>query len=107
MNVRSNRLSLNKLTIVILMMCFLFIPNLEDVEAEENSDAKIMIQANVDREFHYDQHALLELEIDNKANLGITEIVADLSQLGGPDQLSISPELNCVTISVRSDIEPG
>ena len=107
MNVKISRLSLNRFTIVILMMCFLFIPNLEDVEAEENSDAKIMFQANVDRELHYDQHALLELEIDNKANLGITEIVADLSQLGGPDQFFISPELNCVTISVRSDIEPG
>src|SRR5699024_12407561 len=35
------------------------------------------------------------------------QIVADVSQLGGSSQLTISPELLKVTLSVTHDVEPG
>ncbi|BAM47868.1 pullulanase [Amphibacillus xylanus] len=78
-------------------------PEPEEYEGEEN----ITIRASVSRDFNYNEHALLEVEIDNQSDLGIRRIEADVSALGGPRSLLISPELNRVTLSVSSEIEPG
>ncbi|MCZ0702308.1 glycosidase [Natronobacillus azotifigens] len=74
---------------------------------EFKGEADIGVYAEVNRELHYDQHALLDVEITNNSDLEISRIEADVRELGGSDTLSISPELNRVTLSVRSDIEPG
>src|SRR5699024_6110014 len=75
----------------------------EEYEGEED----ISVEAKVNRDFHYDQHALLDVEITNQSELEIARIEADVSALGGSSSLPISPELNRVTLSVRSDIDPG
>ncbi|WP_440895019.1 pullulanase [Amphibacillus sp. Q70] len=75
----------------------------EEKEGEEDID----IEAEVSNTFHYDQHALLDVEITNNSDLDIRRIEADVSALGGSNELVISPELNRVTLSARSDIEPG
>ena len=74
----------------------------EAVETTIESDAVI---ANVSQPFHYNQHALLELDVEE--GVQIEQIVADVSQLGGSSQLTISPELLKVTLSVTHDVEPG
>ena len=98
-------LSVMSILIILLMSPYLSIIL---VNAEEQSDeTDILIEATVNREFHYDQHALLEVNIVNRTSLEIVEIEADLSELGSTERLPISPELNKVTLSVRADIEPG
>lgn len=75
----------------------------EEKEGEEDID----VEAEVSDALHYDQHALLDVEITNNSDLDIRRIEADVSALGGSSELTISPELNRVTLSVHSDIEPG
>lgn len=75
----------------------------EEIEGEED----ISVTAKVSHAFHYDQHALLDIEIENNTNLSIRRIEADVSGLGISKTLSISPQLNRVTLSVSSDIESG
>lgn len=79
----------------------------EEDPDEYEGEADIEVHAEVNQSFHYDQHALLDVEITNESDLEIRSIEADVRALGGSDALSISPELNRVTLSVRSDIEPG
>lgn len=80
----------------------------EEEEPEESpGEADIEVNATVNRDFNYAEHALLDVEIDNNSDLAIRRIEADVSALGGSSSLSISPELNRVTLSVSSDIEPG
>lgn len=74
----------------------------EAVETVEESD---LVTASVNQPFHYNQHALLEVEVEE--GIQIERMVADVSQLGGSTQLNISPELLKVTLSVTHDIEPG
>ena len=80
----------------------------EEPEPEEHEgEAEISVEATVNRSFNYNEHALLDVEITNDSDLSIRRIEADVSVLGGSSSLSISPELNRVTLSVSSDIEPG
>ena len=80
----------------------------EEPEPEEHEgEAEISVEATVNRSFNYNEHALLDVEITNDSDLSIRRIEADVSVLGGSSSLSISPELNRVTLSVSSDIELG
>lgn len=75
----------------------------EGSEGEEN----ITVEASVNRAFHYGEHALLDVGIENDSDLAIDRIQADVSAIGGSDNLTISPELNRVTLSVSHTIQPG
>lgn len=75
----------------------------EDYEGKED----ISISASVNQPFHYDQHALLDVDIDNNSEIEISRIKADVSSLGGSSNLPISPELNRVTLSATHNITPG
>lgn len=74
---------------------------------EKEGQEDITVTASVDRNFHYGEHGLLDVHIENKSTLSIDRISADLSEVGGSDNLSISPELNRVTLSVDYTVEPG
>ncbi|GAA4077946.1 alpha-amylase family glycosyl hydrolase [Amphibacillus indicireducens] len=106
--VSTNHLTVLSIIVILLVSSYINWLPIPIVDAQEkNSEAEITVEATVNRAFHYDQHGLLELEIDNDSDLEIVEIEADLTELGSTERLSISPELNRVTLSVRSDIEPG
>ncbi|MBU5595487.1 pullulanase [Amphibacillus sp. MSJ-3] len=79
----------------------------EEASEEHEGEEDITVTADVNRAFHYDQHALLDVEIENNSELAIDRIEADVSALGGSSALKISPELNRVTLSVCSDIDAG
>jgi hypothetical protein len=79
----------------------------EDPGDGEEGEEDITISASVNRDFHYGEHALLDVEIENNSDLSIDRIRADVSGIGGSSTLSISPELNRVTLSVSHTIQPG
>ncbi|WP_096185557.1 pullulanase [Evansella halocellulosilytica] len=55
----------------------------------------------------YNENAVLTINVASEIEAGIRRIYADLSELGGPEQLDIDPELNEVTISVAHDVTAG
>ncbi|GEM02210.1 pullulanase, extracellular [Halolactibacillus halophilus] len=67
----------------------------------------ITVSGSVNRSFHYDEHALLELRIDNNSEIGIASIRADVSKLGIDVPLEIDPTLQTVTLSVSREVAPG
>jgi secreted pullulanase len=79
----------------------------EEPFEEHVGEENITVSATVSQPFHYDQHALLDVIIQNDSELGISRIEADVSELGGSSRLSISPELNRVTLSATHDVLPG
>lgn len=81
-------------------------------DSEENTEEHegqydISLEGNVNRELSYNDHALLEVAITNNSDKEIKEIYADTTALGGSERLSISPQLNKVTVSVNETIQPG
>ncbi|WP_238343516.1 pullulanase [Gracilibacillus saliphilus] len=82
----------------------------EEVEEEpEESEGEhdISVEGSVNRDFTYNEHAVLSLDITNHSEKEIDSIYADTTALGGEERLTISPALNEVTLSVRHDVEPG
>lgn len=79
----------------------------EEAPEEKEGEHDIEVSASVDRAFTYNDHAVLEVEIDNPSELGIRAIYADTSALGGNERLEISPELQAVTLSASYQVEPG
>lgn len=79
----------------------------EDVSEEAESMESITVTASIDRAFHYNEHGLLTVDITNESDLAIDRIQADVSAIGGPSDLSISPELGKVTLSADHTVQPG
>ncbi|WP_161878500.1 alpha-amylase family glycosyl hydrolase [Alkalibacterium sp. MB6] len=79
----------------------------EPEEPETEGEADITVTASVNRPFNYNEHALLDVQIANESDLSISRIRADLTAIGGPPNLGISPELNRVTLSVDHTVQPG
>ncbi|SDC30062.1 pullulanase, extracellular [Pelagirhabdus alkalitolerans] len=79
----------------------------EEAPEEYEGEEDISVEASVNRDFHYNEHALLDVEIDNASDLSISRIEADTSAIGGSSNLNISPELNRVTLSASRDTSPG
>ncbi|WP_286171850.1 pullulanase [Gracilibacillus phocaeensis] len=79
----------------------------EEIPEETEGEQDIKVSASVNRAFTYNDHAVLEVNINNQSDLGIRQIYADTSALGGKERLEISPELNEVTLSASYHIEPG
>ncbi len=81
-------------------------------EEEEEVDYKdgeydISVSGQVSSSFNYNENAVLTVNIDNNDGVGIKEVFADLSELGGPSEKQIVTDTNDVSISVRHDVEPG
>lgn len=74
-------------------------------ETEGTED--ITVSGEVSRSFHYDEHALLELTINNNSDVGISSIRVDVSALGIDVPLEIDPTLQAVTLSVSREVTPG
>ncbi|GEN50223.1 pullulanase [Alkalibacterium pelagium] len=79
----------------------------EDGPEETEGGEDISVSASVSRAFSYNEHGLLDVTIDNQSDLEVSRISADVSSIGGPSDLSISPELNRVTLSADHTIQPG
>ncbi|MDZ7836409.1 MAG: alpha-amylase family glycosyl hydrolase [Alkalibacterium sp.] len=79
----------------------------EEKPEETEGTAEISVSASVDRSFNYNEHGLLDVTIDNQSDLAIDRISADVSAIGGPSDLAVSPELNRVTLSVDHTVQPG
>ncbi|WP_051503749.1 pullulanase, partial [Alkalibacterium sp. AK22] len=79
----------------------------EEEPEDSEGEGEISLSASVSRAFNYNEHALLDVEIENDSNLSIDRIRADVSSIGGPSALVISPELNRVTLSVDHTVAPG
>ena len=58
-------------------------------------------------EIDYNQNAVLSLNISNEKDIEIGEMYVDLRELGGPEKVSIDPELEAVTIAVEQSITAG
>ncbi|MCC5893971.1 MAG: pullulanase [Alkalibacterium sp.] len=82
-------------------------PEPEDEREETEGEGDISVSASVNRSFDYSEHGLLDVEIENNSDLGIDRIAADVSSIGGRDNLSISPELARVTLSADHTVAPG
>ncbi|WP_117168131.1 alpha-amylase family glycosyl hydrolase [Paraliobacillus sediminis] len=78
----------------------------EEVEYKDG-EYNISVSGEVSSSLNYNENAVLTVEFENNDEVGIYEIFADVSALGGPSKLPIYTETNEVTISVRHDIEPG
>ena len=67
---------------------------------------EVIINATVNKPFHYNEHGILSLEINKPQSMTIARITADASAIGG-GMLDISPELNTITLNATHDIAPG
>lgn len=74
---------------------------------EQEGAEDITVTGEVSRAFHYDEHALLELSIDNNSDVAVASIRADVSELGINQPLNIDPFLQTVTLSVSDTVSPG
>lgn len=99
---------INHFVVKLFLIFTVIMPLSQDVtqvqanQVEEKAD---LVTATVSRPFHYNEHALLTVNVPD--NVDIQHIVADVSQLGGSQQLVIDPELLAVTLSVTHDVAPG
>lgn len=74
----------------------------------ENIQANLDVAGSVNpSSINYNEQAVLEIDLTNEGDVGIREIYADTSSLGGSSKLKIDPQLNAVTISVKDDIVAG
>src|SRR5690606_19879051 len=72
-----------------------------------SSDLKIELSASIAPDsFNYNTHSLLTIETDTPKEL-ISSIYADLTALGGHEQVPIDKELMALTISVTDDVTAG
>lgn len=74
------------------------------VEVAESTTNEITMNAEFSNDLHANQQAVLTIEIDIEDEVAIKGIYADLSLLGGDSQVSISPELMRLSVSVTHDI---
>lgn len=80
----------------------------EEEEMEYNDGVyNIKVNGKVASSLHYNKNALLSVNIENTDNIGINEVYADLSELGGSSKVEIVTEMNELSIAVRHDIEVG
>ncbi len=74
----------------------------------KNLKVDIAVSATVNpQSIHYNENAVLSLNIENESGAGIREIFADASALGGPEKLAIDPELKEGTIAVKEEVPAG
>ncbi|WP_416151885.1 pullulanase [Salipaludibacillus sp. HK11] len=78
----------------------------EEVEYKDGEN-DISVSGEVSSSLNYNESAILSVVIENDDNVGIEEIYADLSELGGRNETKILTDTNRLSISVRHDIEPG
>ncbi|TVP89659.1 MAG: pullulanase [Alkalibacterium sp.] len=79
----------------------------EEGPDETDGEGDISVTASVNRSFNYNEHGILDVNIENNSDLSIDRIRADVSSIGGPESLTVSPELNRVTLSADHTVAPG
>ncbi|CAM3882598.1 pullulanase [Alkalicoccus chagannorensis] len=78
-------------------------------EEPERSDGEedISVTADVNRAFNYNEHAVLDVNIENNSDVGIRGIEVDATALGGEEAMSVDPDVGAVTLSAVHDTELG
>ena len=88
-------------------------PYYVDTAEEEEPELKegeydFSISGTVSGPVDAENHAVLDIEVtEPEEDVSIRRMHADVSQLGGPEELSISPEVMGVTLSAHYSVEPG
>ncbi|SER45913.1 Glycosidase, partial [Granulicatella balaenopterae] len=77
------------------------------VEPTEPGTAEISASASVNHAINSNESAILTVDITNNSQLKVANIKADLSAIGGGNNVAISPELNAITVSVPNTVVSG
>ncbi|WP_223292453.1 pullulanase [Salipaludibacillus neizhouensis] len=83
-----------------------FVATVEEVEYKDG-EFDLSVTGDVGSSLHYNENAVLSVQIENNDNVGIEAIYADLSELGGTSKREIKTDSKEVSISVRHDMAPG
>ncbi|WP_444684957.1 pullulanase [Alkalicoccus luteus] len=84
-----------------------YVAHEEEEREYREGEYDIAVSGSADGAFHYDENAIVDIDIENNSDVEIDELSIDASQLGGSSELNVSTELNRVTIAATHDTEPG